>query len=136
MVKNNLTKAIDIRIKDKVLELQSKGYSRKQIKEVTGISRSSQQRISKKNSFGISLESKTPNRKMWNNGNSKYTEEYCERLKMLVKEKNDLSINEYIQEMEEKTKIKLSERSMYRLMKNLNITTKKKQLFMRIHFFQ
>ncbi len=136
MVKNNLTKAIDIRIKDKVLELQSKGYSRKQIKEVTGISRSSQQRISKKNSFGISLESKTPNRKMWNNGNSKYTEEYCERLKMLVKEKNDLSINEYIQEMEEKTKIKLSEISIYRLMKKLNITTKKKKLFMKIQFFQ
>ena len=115
MVKNGRTKAIDIRTKEKILELGSKGYTRKKIQEVTGISERSQRNIKKKNSLGLPLERKIPKRKMFHNGNSKYTEEYCEKLRLLVKEKDDLLIDEYIKEMEEKTGIKLKERSMYSL---------------------
>jgi len=63
---------------------------------------------------------------MWNNGNSKYTEDYCEMLRSLVEEKDDLTNDEYIKEMEIKTGIKLSNPSMSRLMRKINITTKKK----------
>jgi transposase len=136
MVKKSSTKPIDIRNKEKVLELQKKGFTRKQIQKYTGVSETSQRRISKKMTLNLSLENNTPSRKLWNNGHSKYTESYCEILRLLVKEKDDLINKEYIEEMERKTGIKLSERSMSRLMKRLNITTKKKRLFMKIHFFQ
>jgi transposase len=136
MVKNGITKPIDMRTKEKVLELEAKGYTRKQIQEFTGVSRRSQQTISKKNSLGMSLERKIPKRTMWKNPNSKYTEEYCEKLRLLVKEKDDLTNDEYMKEMEEKTGIKLCKSSMSELMKRLNITAKKKRLFMKIHFFQ
>jgi transposase len=136
MVKNGITKPVDMRTKEKVLELESKGYTRKQIQEFTGVSRITQQRISRKNSLGVSIESKISKRNMYNNPNSKYTEEYCEKLKLFVKEKDDLTNDEYIKEMEEKTGIKLSESSMSRLMRKLNITAKKKQPFMKIHSFQ
>ena len=91
MVPRSSTKPIDMRNKEKALELQEKGFTRKQIEEYTGVSRTSQKRISKKKSLNLSLENKTPNRKIWNGGNSKYTESFCEILKSLVKDKDDLT---------------------------------------------
>ena len=87
MVQVSSTKPIDMRNKQKVLELQENGFTRKQIQEITGVSESSQRRISKKKSLNLPLEPKTPIKKMWNNGRSKYTEAYCETLKSLMREK-------------------------------------------------
>lgn len=136
MVKNGITSPIDIRLKEKVIDLKNKKVTIRKIVSQTGVSKATVSNIWKKYQEKKSLEPKKPDRKGGNNPNSKITSEYLKIIDEEIKKKNDRTAKEIQKEVEEKTNINITERHFLKVLKSNNYTKKKNQWFMKNQIHQ
>jgi hypothetical protein len=73
---------------------------------------------------------------MWNQRNSKVTEDYLKKLKLKLENQNDLTAAELKIQLLSETGINITERRIQQILKDVGFTKKKKHFFMRMHFFQ
>ena len=109
-----------------MVELKQKGWTTHRIKEATGVSEATQRRYCQRLKKGISLGVTKSNRSLYNNGNSKITPEYIRLLKECVVQNDSLNTRERREELNKKTGICLGKSRFASLLKDLNITRKKK----------
>jgi transposase len=73
---------------------------------------------------------------MWNQKNSKVTENYLKKLKSKLEHQNDLTAVELRSQLLLEMGIDITERRVQQILKDLRYTKKRKTLFMRMLIFQ
>jgi transposase len=114
--------------RNKVVELYNNGWSSDEIFETTNVAKRTQQRYIKKNQEGIELIDVPRQNEMWNQRNSKLTEDYLKKLKLKLENQNDLTAAELRIQLLSETGINITERIIQQILKDVGFTKKKKTL--------
>jgi transposase len=110
----------------KVVELHNAGWSKEDIFQATNVAKRTQRKYIKNYKDGKDLNDKPRKTEMWNQRNSKVTEEYLEKLKTKLEDQNDLSASELSRQLLSETGIEITERRVQQIEKELNLKHKAK----------
>jgi transposase len=113
-------------IRNKVIELHNDGWTSDEIFKTTNVAIRTQRTYIKKNHDGVELIDKKRKNGMWNQGNSKVTEDYFNKLKSKLEHQNDLTAAELRSQLLLDTGIDITERRVQQILKDLGYTKKKK----------
>jgi transposase len=115
-------------IRNKVVELHNDGWSPDKIFKATNVAKRTQRKYIKKNKDRVELIDKKRKSEMWNQRNSKVTEEYLKKLKSKVENQNDLTVVELRSQLLSETGIDITERRIQQILKDLKFIKKRKTL--------